>query len=83
VAALLGEDQLPPVVTQRDRQNLALIKNFFETNKTDANHGLSQSEIFDLTLFQRNWGTFGAGLTAQLQLSNTECGSTGCSIKTS
>src|SRR5262245_61664607 len=48
------------------RQNLARIKIIFETSKPDGSHGLSQSEIFDLLLFQRRWGTLGAGFTAHL-----------------
>src|SRR6516225_9794471 len=48
------------------RQHLARIKIFFETSSPDGTHGLSQSQVIDLILFQRSWGTFGAGVTAQL-----------------
>ena len=48
------------------KQNLARIKIFFETSSPDGTHGLSQSQVIDLVLFQRNWGTFGVGVTAQL-----------------
>src|SRR6516165_4963028 len=48
------------------KQNLARIKILFETSSPDGTHGLSESEIFDLLLFQRRWGTFGAGVTAHL-----------------
>jgi hypothetical protein len=48
------------------RQNLARIKIFFETSAPDGTHGLSESEIFNLVLFQRRWGTFGVGATVHL-----------------
>jgi len=48
------------------RQNLTRIKVIFETSKPDGTHGLSESEIFDLLLSQRSWGTFGAGFTAHV-----------------
>ena len=48
------------------RQNLARIKIFFETSSPDGTHGLSQSQVIDLVLFPRNWGTFGVGATALL-----------------
>ena len=48
------------------KQNLARIKVFFETSSPDGNHGLSESEIFDVLLFPHSWGTFAAGLTARL-----------------
>jgi hypothetical protein len=48
------------------KENLARIKTFFTTSKPDGTHGLSESEIFDLVLFPRSWGTLGAGITAQL-----------------
>src|SRR5215472_5792992 len=43
------------------RQNLARIKIIFETSKPNGSHGLSESEIFNLLLSERRWGTFGAG----------------------
>src|SRR5215467_3080372 len=48
------------------KQNLARIRIFFETSSPGGNRGLSQSEVVDLILFQRAWGTFGAGVTARL-----------------
>jgi hypothetical protein len=48
------------------RQNLTRIKILFETSKPDGTHGLSELEIFNLVLFPRKWGTFAAGITAQL-----------------
>jgi hypothetical protein len=48
------------------KQNLARIKILFETSSPDGTHGLSQAEIFNLVLFPRHWGTFGAGLSARL-----------------
>jgi len=48
------------------KQNLARIKIFFATSSPDGTHGLSQSQVVDLILFQRHWGTFGVGATAQL-----------------
>jgi hypothetical protein len=48
------------------KQNLARIKIFFETSSPDGTHGLSESEMFNLVLFPRHWGTFGAGITARL-----------------
>ena len=54
-------------------QNLARIKVFFETSSPDGTHGLSESEVFDLLLFPRHWGTFGIGVTTHLsaQTSNS------------
>jgi hypothetical protein len=52
--------------TAFEKENLARIKIFFTTSKPDGTHGLSESEIFDLVLFPRSWGTFGVGVTAQL-----------------
>src|SRR5215468_5648714 len=48
------------------RQNLARIRLLFETSSPEGTRGLSQSQIVDLILFQHSWGTFGAGVTAQL-----------------
>jgi hypothetical protein len=48
------------------KQNLFRIKMFFETSSPDGTRGLSQSQVIDLVLFQRRWGTFGTGVTAQL-----------------
>jgi hypothetical protein len=48
------------------KQNLARIKIFFETSSPDGTRGLSQSQVVDLILLQRVWGTVGAGVTAQL-----------------
>jgi hypothetical protein len=48
------------------KQNLARIKIFFKTNSPDGTRGLSQLQSVDLILFQRDWGTFGAGVTAAL-----------------
>ena len=48
------------------KQNLARIKIFFETSSPDGTHGLSESEIFNLLLFPRHWGTFGVGVTTHL-----------------
>ena len=48
------------------KQNLFRIKMFFETSSQDGTHGLSESQVINLILFQRHWGTFGAGVTAQL-----------------
>jgi hypothetical protein len=48
------------------KQNLARIKVFFETSASDGTHGLSKSQIFDLVLSKRSWGTFGAGVSVQL-----------------
>jgi hypothetical protein len=48
------------------KENLFRIKTFFVTSSPDGTHGLSQSQVIDLILFQRRWGTFGAGVTAQL-----------------
>jgi hypothetical protein len=47
-------------------QNLFRIKMFFETSSPDGTRGLSQSQVIDLILSQRRWGTLGAGVTAQL-----------------
>src|SRR5213593_4660465 len=35
------------------RENLARIKVFFETSSPQGTHGLSESQLFDLLLFQR------------------------------
>jgi hypothetical protein len=48
------------------RQNLARIRVFFETSSPGGTRGLSESQVVDLILFQRGWGTFGVGVTAQL-----------------
>src|SRR5262249_31513103 len=40
-----------------NRQNLARIKIIFETSKPDGTHGLSESEIFNLLLSERRWGS--------------------------
>lgn len=48
------------------RQNLARIKILFETSSPDGTHGLSESEVFDLLLFPRHWGSFGVGGTVHL-----------------
>jgi hypothetical protein len=48
------------------KQNLFRIKMFFETSSPDGAHGLSASQVIDLILFPRRWGTFGAGVTAQV-----------------
>jgi hypothetical protein len=48
------------------KKNLARIKIFFETSSPDGTHGLSESEVFDLVLFPRSWGTFGAGVAVRL-----------------
>jgi hypothetical protein len=48
------------------KQNLARMRIFFQTSSPDGNRGLSQAQFVDLILFQRAWGTFGAGVTAQL-----------------
>jgi hypothetical protein len=55
------------------RQNLARIKLFFETSKPDGSHGLSEAQIFNLMLSQRSWGSFGVGVSVQL---NAQTGST-------
>src|SRR5207247_539430 len=47
-------------------QNLARIKILVTTSSPDGPRGLSKSELFDVVVFQRSWGTFGAGITAQL-----------------
>jgi hypothetical protein len=54
------------------KQNLARIKIFFETSSPDGTHGLSESELFDLLLFPRHWGTFGAGLSVRLTSETSE-----------
>lgn len=48
------------------KQNLARIKVFFETSASDGTHGLSETQIFDLVLSERSWGTLGAGISVQL-----------------
>jgi hypothetical protein len=48
------------------RQNLARVRLLFETSSPAGTRGLSQSQVIDLLLFQHAWGTFGAGVTAQL-----------------
>jgi hypothetical protein len=48
------------------KQNLARIRIFFDTSTPEGTRGLSQSQVVNLVLFQRGWGTFGAGVTAQL-----------------
>ena len=48
------------------KPNLARIKLLFDTSESDGTHGLSEAQIFDLILSQRNWGTFGAGISVQL-----------------
>jgi len=48
------------------RENLARIKILFETSSPDGTHGLSESEVIDLLLFPRRWGTFGVGAAARL-----------------
>jgi hypothetical protein len=48
------------------RPNLARVKVIFETSKPDGTHGLTESEIFYLTLSVRSWGDLGAGITTHL-----------------
>jgi hypothetical protein len=48
------------------KQNLARIKIFFQTSSPEGDRGLSQAQFVDLILFQRAWGTFGAGAAVQL-----------------
>jgi hypothetical protein len=48
------------------KPNLARIKIFFDTSESDGSRGLSEAEIFDLVLFDRSWGTLGAGISVQL-----------------
>lgn len=48
------------------RQNLFRIKVLFETSSPDGTHGLSESQVVDLVLFPRTWGTFGTGVTVQM-----------------
>jgi hypothetical protein len=48
------------------RQSLLRIKLFFETRAPDGTHGLSESEIFDLLVSERRWGSFGVGIAAHL-----------------
>jgi hypothetical protein len=48
------------------KQNLARIKMFFQTASSDGTHGLSETEIFDLLLFERGSAEFGAGVTSHL-----------------
>lgn len=54
------------------KENLFRVKVFFETSSPDGTHGLSQSQVIDLILFRRRWGTFGAGITAQLTPQTSE-----------
>ena len=54
------------------KQNLARIKILFETSSPDGTHGLSESQILDLVLFPRSWGTFGAGVTARLSAQTSD-----------
>jgi len=49
-----------------NRQNLFRAKAFFETSKPGGTHGLSELQISDLLLSERSWGTFGAGISAEL-----------------
>ncbi len=56
-----GEWVIPSKVFAKP--NLARIKIFFETSKSDGTHGLSEAQIFDLVLSQRRWGTLGAGIS--------------------
>lgn len=48
------------------RENLARIRVLFESSSPGGTHGLSESEIIDLALFRRRWGTFGFGVTSRL-----------------
>jgi hypothetical protein len=48
------------------KQNLARIRIFFETSSPDGTRGLLESQVIDLMLFPRGWGTVGAGVTSQL-----------------
>lgn len=48
------------------RENLARIKILYETSSPEGTHGLSESQIIDLVLFRRHWGTFGVGVTSRL-----------------
>jgi hypothetical protein len=48
------------------RPNLARIKILFDTSESDGTHGLSEAQIFDLVLSEHRWGTFGAGISVQL-----------------
>ena len=48
------------------RENLARVRLFFQTSSPEGTRGLSQAQVVDLLLFQRGWGTFGAGVTARL-----------------
>ena len=48
------------------KPNLARIKLLFDTSESDGTHGLSEAQIFDLILSRRSWGTFGAGISVQL-----------------
>jgi hypothetical protein len=48
------------------KQNLARIRIFFETSSPDGTRGLLESQVIDLMLFPRGWGTVGVGVTSQL-----------------
>jgi len=54
------------------RENLARVKLLFETSSPDGTHGLTESQIIDLVLFPRRWGTFGAGVTARLSAQTSD-----------
>src|SRR5215831_15522027 len=56
------------------RGNLARVKVIFKTSAPDGTHGLSESQIFDLLLFDRNWGTFGAGISVDMTAENSTLG---------
>src|SRR5262249_46257727 len=49
------------------RPNLARVKIIFETSKPDGTHGLTESQVFDLVLFDRRWGTFGLGISMEME----------------
>jgi hypothetical protein len=56
------------------RENLARVKVTFKTSAPDGTHGLSESQIFDLLLSERHWGTFGVGISVDLTAQNSTLG---------
>jgi hypothetical protein len=59
-----GEWVIPSKVFAKP--NLARIKLLFNTSESDGTHGLSEAQIFNLILSQRSWGSFGVGISVQL-----------------